>query len=97
MNLQARTIETGCTIHVVQDVDAFHAHVVLDEPIAIGPGDKVRVHGGPVIAPFGAKFTQRRPATVTRAHLLERLWARLTGRLEFDVLWDVSFSPGRIA
>jgi hypothetical protein len=36
--------------------------------------------------------SERREATVTRATLLERLWTRLTGDVEFMELCEFSFS-----
>ena len=93
----ARTIEIPCTIEIEQTADSFHAHVALDGDIAIWPGDQVRVHGEPIRMAFGEKRTERRRATVTRAGLLRRVWTRLTGRLELQELYEVSFTPGRIS
>lgn len=92
-----QAIDTGCTIEIVQTKDWFHAHAWMDDDIAIRPGDRVTVHGAPVRLRFGESLRERRRATIERAGLLERLWTRMTARLELSELYEVSFTPGRIA
>lgn len=90
-----RKIETGCTIEIEQTHDSFHAHLALDGDIAIGPGDRVLVHGAPIRMSFGEKRMERRAATVTRAGKLRRAWTKLTARFELKELYEVSFTPRR--
>jgi hypothetical protein len=88
-------IETPCTIDIEHTHDAFHAHVVLDGDIAIGPGDRVQVHGAPIKVAFGQVHTERRIATVEQAGALRRAWTRLTARFLITELYEVSFTPRR--
>lgn len=90
-----RRFETGCTIEVEHTNESFHAHVALDGDVAIGPGDKVRVHGQAIQVPFGAKVTLRRDATVERATWPERIWTRIASRFDLAELYEVSFTPRR--
>ncbi len=85
-------ITTPCTVEVSHTFDSLHAHVILDGDIKIRPGDEVLVHGQEIRVPYGEVHTERREATVTRATLLERLWTRATGDLEFIELCEFSFS-----
>ncbi len=82
----------GCTIDVEQSHDFFHAHVALDGDIRLGPGDRVRVHGAPVLVRFGEKLSERRTATVERANWLTRLWIRTVTHLQLSELYEVSFT-----
>jgi hypothetical protein len=91
----SRSIEIPCTLEIEQTHDCFHAHLALDGDIAIGPGDKVQLHGAPVRIAFGEKRTERRRATVTRAGLLRRAWTKLTARFELQELYEVSFTTRR--
>jgi hypothetical protein len=84
-----------CTIEVAHTDEAFHAHVVLDGDIAIGPGDRVQVHGASVRVLFGETVSERRDATVERAGPLLRLWTRLAARFALSELYEVSFSTRR--
>ncbi len=88
-------IEVPCTIEVEHSFDSLHAHVELDGGIAIEPGDEVRVHGDPVVVPYGERLILHRTATVKRAGWAERQWVRMTGDLEFMELLEFSFSSGR--
>lgn len=94
--MTAHTFQTGCTIEVEQTPEFFHAHVELDGDIAIGPGDKVRVHGAPVQISFGQRRVERRTATVERATWWQRHWTKLTARFELTELYEVSFTPRRM-
>lgn len=86
----------GCTIEIEHTADSLHAHVVLDDPDAVGPGDRVRVAGAPIQVPFGARLSLRRSATVVRAGLLARLWVRFASRFELRELYEVSFTGGKL-
>lgn len=88
--------DTACKINVEQSADHFHAHVELEGDIAIQPGDRVRVHGDPVIVAFGESIVLHRKATVRRAGILRRAWTRFAGHFEMAELYEVSFTPGRL-
>lgn len=85
-----------CTIEIEHTERSLHAHVALDDDIALRPGDRVRVHGAPIRVMFGETLVLRRDATVERAGWLERQWTRLTARFELSELYEVSFTPGRL-
>lgn len=90
-----QTLDVNCTIEIEHTFDSLHAHVELEDGIEIQPGDEVRVHGDPIVVPYGEKAILHRRASVTRANALERTWTRLTGDLEFMELLEFSFSSGR--
>ncbi len=90
--LSRRRITTPCTVEISHTFESLHAHVILDGDIEIQPGDEVVVHGKEIHVPYGHVHTERREATVTRATLLERLWTRMTGDIEFMELCEFSFS-----
>ena len=90
-----RHLQTPCTIEVEHSDESLHAHVALDGDPVIHPGDRVKVHGDPIHVAFGQRRTFRRFATVERASLMERIWTRLTARLEMYELYDVSFTERR--
>ena len=85
--------DTGCTIRIEHSENYLHAHVELDDNYDLSPGDKVRVHGDPVVVHFGEQITLRRTATVTRATWLERAWTRFAAQFELAELYEVSFTP----
>ncbi len=87
--------DVPCTIEIENTFESLHAHVDLDGNIEIQAGDQVLVHGDPIRVPYGEKCTLRRQATVTRANALDRLITKITARLEFTELYEVSFSSGR--
>ena len=91
----SRQLQTPCTIEVEHSDESLHAHVSLDGDPLIHPCDRVRVHGDPIHVAFGQRRTFRRFATIERAGLLERIWTRLTARLELSELYEVSFTPRR--
>jgi hypothetical protein len=91
----SRSFETRCTIEIEHSADYLHAHVTLDGDVAIGPGDRVRVHGAPVRVAFGETLRERRLATVQRAGWLRRAWTKFTARFELTELYEVSFTPRR--
>lgn len=90
-----RSIQTPCTIEIEHTNDSFHAHVVLDGDIEIGPGDKVLVHGQPIVIAFGDKRSERRLATVEPAGALRRAWTLFSARFELAELYEVSFTSRR--
>lgn len=90
-----RTVfDTPCRISIEQSPDHFHAHVELAGDVAIGPGDRVRVHGAPVSVPFGSKLELERMATVELAGPLRRAWTKFMANFELTELYEVSFTPG---
>lgn len=92
---QPRSFEVGCTVRVINTFESLEAHVELDGDVKIEPGDEVKVHGEPIIVPYGESVSLRRNATVRRAGPIERLWTRMTGDLEFMELCEFSFSEER--
>ena len=90
-----QVFDVPCTIEIENTFDSLHAHVDLDGDVVIGPGDEVLVHGDVIRVPYGEKVTLRRNATVTRANWLDRIVTKMTSRLEFTELYEVSFSSGR--
>ena len=92
--LRAARFDTPCTVEVEHTNEHLHAHVALDGDIAIEPGDKVRVHGAAIRVPFGGRLVERRMATVTRATVLGRAWAKLRARFEITELYELNFSAG---
>ena len=85
-----RRIEVPCTVDIEQTPSSLHAHVV-PEGVEIRPGDKVLVHGVPSHVAFGDRMSLRCSATVIRATALGRLWAQVSGLLEFTALYEVGF------
>lgn len=81
-----------CTVEVSHTFDHLYAHVVLPDGIDADPGDKILVHGAPINVPFGEVASVPREATIVRATLIERMWVRLTGDLEFMELCEFSFT-----
>lgn len=88
----SRSETLGCTIDIEQSHDYFHAHVALDGDIRLRPGDRVHVHGAPVLIRFGEKLSERRAATVERAGWLMRVWTRCASHLQLSELYEVSFT-----
>lgn len=87
-----REIETPCRVEVSHRFESLHAHVELEGPVVIEPGDEVLVHGAPIEAAYGDVVVERRVATVRKAFAAERIWTRLTGDIEFMELCEFSFS-----
>lgn len=85
-----------CTIDIEHTESSLHAHVELDGDVAIGPGDRVRVHGAPIRIAFGQKMVLRRSATVERAGWIAREWTKFTAGFGLTELYEVSFTPGRL-
>jgi len=95
IGLSRTRFDTPCRIEIENSHEHFHAHVELAGGVPIHPGDKVRVHGDPIVIPFGESASFDRTATVTRASAIERLWTRLAGHFEMTELYEVSFTPRR--
>ncbi len=81
-----------CTVEVSHTFESLHAHVVLPDGINAEPGDEIIVHGSDIRVPYGEVASVARQATIVRATMIERLWVRLTGDLEFMELCEFSFS-----
>lgn len=92
MMFSKRREQAPCTVEVSHTFDSLHAHVRFNDGSVVHPGDEVLVHGAPVLAAYGEVVSEDRMATITRANVLERLWTRLTGDLEFMELCEFSFS-----
>ena len=98
MNALRRTrFDTPCTIELEHSDQQLCAHVELAGGVAIGPGDKVLVHGDPISLHFGERRVVERMATVERASALGRLWTKFVGHFEMAELWEVSFSDGKMS
>lgn len=85
----------NCTIEIENTFESLHAHVDLHGTKPVEAGDEVLVHGEPIRVPYGEKVVLQRQATVTRASPIERLMTKISARLEFTELYEVSFSSGR--
>lgn len=81
-----------CTVEISHTFESLHAHVVLPEGIDAEPGDEIIVHGEAIRVPYGETASVPREATIIRATMVERLWVRMTGDLEFMELCEFSFS-----
>ncbi|MBX9796829.1 hypothetical protein [Sphingomonas sp.] len=98
MTLLRRTrFETPCRIEIDNSDTACHAHVELAGNVPITAGDRVCVQGEPITVRFGQRAVIERMAVVERAGLIERLWTKFTAHFEMSELYEVSFTPGRIA
>jgi hypothetical protein len=97
MLIRRTRFDTPCRIEIEQSEDHFHAHLELEGAVPIGPGDRVLVHGGPISIPFGGRAVIERIATVELAGPLRRGWTKFAAMFELKELYEVSFSPGRIA
>ncbi len=89
--MSPRRFETGCVVEIENRFESLGAHVKLDGDIAIGPGDRVTVHGAPVVAPFGTVHSERRTATVERAGPISAFWARRVAQWRLSELYEVGF------
>ena len=80
---------------MVNTFESLGAHVELDEPIDLRPGDRIQVQGEPISVPYGESARFERRADIRLASALERLFARLAGHMQPLELLEVSFSSGR--
>ena len=93
MKFFSRKIEIApCTVEVSHTFESLHAHVRFNNGAVVHPGDEVLVHGEPIQASYGEILSEDRTATIRRAFLLERVWTRLIGSLEFMEICEFSFS-----
>jgi len=93
MGLLTRDKETvPCTVTISHKFEELSAHVRFNNGATVNPGDTVEVQGSEIMAPYGEIVSEDRTAVITRANLLERLWTRATGDLEFMELCEFSFS-----
>ena len=90
--LRRTSFETPCTVKVEHSDEFLCAHVELASDYAVGPGDRVRVHGAPISVGFGERRVVERIATVECAGMVERLWTKFAGHFEMAELYEVSFS-----
>ena len=95
--LRRTKFDTPCRIEIEHSDEFLCAHVVLAGDVAIGPGDRVRVHGAPISVGYGERRVVERLATVERAGWPERWWTKLAGHFEMAELYEVSFSDRTIA
>ncbi len=86
-----RRFDIGCTVEVENRFEALGAHVVLDGETMLHPGDRVLVHGAPIVVPFGESRRERRTATIRRAGPLRAFWARYVRQWELAELYEVGF------
>ena len=93
MKLFSRITEVApCTVEVSHTFESLHAHVRFNNGAIVHPGDEVLVHGEPILASYGEILIEDRTATIRRAYLIERLWTRLVGSIEFMEICEFSFS-----
>ena len=92
MPLRRTSFEMPCTVDVEHSDEFMRADVVLAGDYEVGPGDRVRVHGAPIVVGFGERRVEQRIATVERASTVERLWTKFAGHFEMTELYEVSFS-----
>ncbi len=90
--LRRTRFDTACRVEVEHSDEFLCAHVELADGYAVGPGDRVRVHGAPISVGFGERCVVDRMATVERASTVERLWTKFAGHFEMAELYEVSFS-----
>ena len=87
----SRRFVSGCLVEVENRFESLGAHVLLDGGVQMAPGDRVIVHGPPIIVPFGQSRSERRTATVTRAGPLRAFWARRVAQWDLASLYEVGF------
>jgi uncharacterized Zn finger protein len=93
LGLFTRSVEKApCTVEVSHRFESLHAHVRFNNGAVVHPGDEVQVEGPPIMAAYGELIVEDRTAVITRASLIERVWTRMTGDLEFMELCEFSFS-----
>lgn len=85
-----KKIEVPCTVEIENTFDSLHAHVDLGD-YEVGPGDEVIVHDAPTMVPLGERRVFQRRATIQRASLFDRLFAKSEGYLELTELYEVGF------
>jgi hypothetical protein len=87
-----RRFEVPCTIEIEQTPENLLAYTT-PQGVDIGPGDRVLVHGAPTNIKFGDRITVMGSATIIRATIFGRFWARVIGLLSLVELYEVGFEP----
>jgi hypothetical protein len=87
-----RRIDVPCTIEIEQTPENLLAYTT-PQGVDIGPGDRVLVHGAPTNIKFGDRITVMGSATIIRATIFGRFWARVIGLLSLVELYEVGFEP----
>jgi hypothetical protein len=95
--LRTTRFDTKCTVDLEHSDDYLRAHVELAGGVAIGPGDRVRIHGAPISVGFGERRVVERIATVERVSTVERLWTKFAGHFEMAELYEVSFTDRSVS
>ena len=86
------SFDVRCRVELEHSDEFMRADVVLADGYQVGPGDRVRVHGAPIVVGFGERRVEERVATIERASAVERLWTKFAGHFEMAELYEVSFS-----
>ena len=92
MAFRRTSFDVPCRVELEHSDEFMRADVVLASDYEVGPGDRVRVHGSPIVIGFGERRVEERVATVERAGTVERLWTKFAGHFEMAELYEVSFS-----
>lgn len=92
ISLRRTSFDTECRVEVEHSDEYLCAHVELAGDVEVGPGDRVLVHGAPIVVGFGERRVEQRIATVERASSFERLWTKFSGHFEMAELYEVSFT-----
>lgn len=90
----SRRFDTGCLVEVENRFEALGAHVRLDGDVPLFPGDRVTVHGDPIVVPYGECHAERRTATVERAGPLRAFWAKHVTAWQITEMYEVGFDGG---
>jgi hypothetical protein len=88
----AKRFDVPCSVQIEQSPEYFFAYAT-PEGVDIGPGDRVIIHGAPSHIGYGESVTLQCTATVIRAGLFGRFWARVDGMLSLLQLFEVGFEP----
>lgn len=86
--------DVPCTVTIIHSNESLEAHVDL-QGIEVAAGDQVLVHEAPTNVAFGEQIVCDRRATVIRGGWLDRVWAYWRGAVEFNELYDLSFTSRR--
>ena len=94
MAFRRTAFDTPCRVEIEHSDEFLCAHVELAGDVAVGPGDRVRVHGEPISVGFGERCVVERIAQdrMVFEKFAERLWTKFAGHFEMAELYEVSFS-----
>jgi hypothetical protein len=95
--LRPKAFDTACVIEIENTGANLAAHVTLADQRPLMPGDRVTIHDAPRYAAFGQSLRLERTATVQPASAIERVWTKLCAGFALTELYEVSFTPGRLA